>query len=650
MEHNARRDRTMKLFSPLKIGGLELANRIVMAPMGVSVAPPTGEITDKTFHYFLERARGGAGLIMLPSGGWARTDVAHPSVPIDRVPAYEAGRAEGHRRLAAELHEAGAKVGIQLQHRGRQATTHLFGYQPVAPSAVPWSPRAEVPAALSIPEIRNLVARYGRAAARAREIGFDLVEIHAAHGYLVSNFLSPESNQRDDEYGGGIEGRAKFLLEILTRIRSEVGLDFPISVRINGSDFTSTGLTIEDSIKISTLLERHGVDLISVSAGINGSYPLTIPPYYIEAPCFAELSKKIKNAINIPVVAAGRIHELDLAQRLLDENWADLIAIGRALLADPELPNKWKEGAEPRVRRCLSCNYCIDAYWDGGGGCVVNPAMTREKEFRAKPARRAKVIWVIGAGPAGMEAAWRASRRGHDVSLFEARGEPGGQWVLAAKPPGKEHFRSFLEYQWKEVQASGVKTHLGKKVEDREILEANPDAVILATGAEPVTPSIPGLEEAEQIGAWDVLNGVMPEGESYLVIGGGAVGLEVAHFLASRGKRVTLVEMQERLGSEMGDTLRWTLLRRLEKDGVKAYRSVQVTRADEDHVYVLAGGVEEKWQKFDVYVMATGLRSSQELERALSHFKGELHVIGDAKSPRRGADAVLEGARIGNSI
>jgi len=486
------------LFSPITIRGLELPNRIVMAPMGVRVAPPTGEVTGEAFQYFLERARGGAGLIMLPSGGWARADVAHPSVPIGRVPAYETGSAEGHRRLVAALREAGAKVGIQLQHRGRQATTQLFGYRPVAPSAVPWSPRAEVPEALSVAEIRNLVERYGRAAARARETGLDLVEIHAAHGYLVSNFLSPDSNQRDDEYGCGVEGRARFLLEIVARIRSEVGTGFPVSVRINGSDFTDTGLTLEDSKKIAALLERHGVDLLSVSAGINGSYPLTIPPYYTKAACFAELSKEIKSVVAIPVVAAGRIHELEVAQRLLDEGWADLLAIGRALLADPELPNKWKEDAEPRVRKCLSCNYCIDSFWEGGGGCGVNAAMTRERELRPEPARRAKVIWVIGAGPAGLEAAWRASRRGHDVSLFDARGEPGGQWVLAAKPPAKEHFRSFLEYQWQEVQASGVKTHLGKKIEAREILESHPDAVILATGAEPATPSIPGLREAGQ--------------------------------------------------------------------------------------------------------------------------------------------------------
>jgi thioredoxin reductase len=520
----------------------------------------------------------------------------------------------------------------------------------VGPSAIPWSPRAEVPDALSIQEIKNLVARYGRAAATAREIGLDLVEIHAAHGYLVSNFLSPDSNQRDDKYGGDIEGRATFLLEIVARVRNAVGPDFPVSVRINGADFTPTGLTIEDSRRIASLLELHGVDLVSVSAGINGSYPLTIPPYYAAAACFADLGKEIKEVVKMPVVVAGRIHEMNLAQRLLDENKADLIAIGRGLLADPELPNKWKKNAETGVSKCLSCNYCIDAYWDGEAGCGVNPAMTREKEFQPKRAGRSKVVWVIGAGPAGMEAAWRAASRGHKVSLFDEQPVPGGQWVLATKPPGKEHFRSFLDHRWQAVQESGVKTFLGKKVAAREILEARPDAVVLATGAEPTALSIPGLQEREQVAAWEVLKGAIPGGDNVLVIGGGAVGLEVAHLLAAEGKDVTVVEMQRRLGPEMGDTLRWTLLRTLENDGVKLLRSVKVTHADEDHVYVVEAGVEKKWKRFDAHVIATGLRSRDELEVALKDFNGELHVIGDAVAPRRGADAVLEGARVGNSL
>jgi len=638
------------IFSPKRIGALELPNRLIMAPMAVHLAPITGELPDDAKHYFLERAKGGVALIMLPSTGWARIDAAPPSVSYQRVPFYEEARTEDHKRLVEVLKEAGAKVGIQLNHRGRQATRKPFGYRPVAPSPVPWSQRAEVPESLSIPEIENLVERYGKAGAKAKNAGFDLVEIHAAHGYLISNFLSPDSNRREDKYGGEVEQRAKFLLDVVECVRNEVGKDFPISVRINGSDFTQAGIGIEESTKVARLLERSEVDLISVSAGVNGSYPLTIAPFYTEKACFLHLSEEIKKAVQTPVAVAGRMDEKDLAQAALGEQKADFIAIGRGLLADPQLPVKWRENREESVTRCLACNTCIDAYWKGEGGCLVNPAMGREKTLELKQAGRSKVIWVIGSGLAGLEASWRASARGHCVSLFEERREPGGQWILASKPPGKEHFRSLLDDLSRRVKESGVRTFFGKKIESQEILEGNPDAVILATGAEPPAIRIPGLPPREQVSAWDILKGALPQGENFLVVGGGAVGLEVAHFLASKGKRVSVFEMKEELGAEMGDTVRWTLLRKLKEQGVALYTLVEVRSADADHLYVVERGIEKKWKKFDMHVLATGLRPRKELGEKLKDFKGEVHLIGDAKVCRRGADAVREGAIIGTCI
>ena len=286
------------VFSPMYVGNLEIANRLMMAPMGLNVVPRTGDITEDAEHYFLERARGGVGLIMLSSSGWARMDGAHPSVPFGQVSLYQEKHCDGYRRLLASLKHTGVrtgvKVGIQLSHRGRQATTKDFGYPPVAPSAAPWSPRAEVPQALTTDEINRLVERFGKAAAIAKAVGFDLVEVHASHGYLINNFLSPDSNRREDAYGGDLQGRAKFLLDIIKSIRSEVGACFPVSVRINGSDNTKTGLTIEDSKRIAHLLESAGTDLISVSGGVNGSFPLTIAPYYHEKACYTPFSEEIR--------------------------------------------------------------------------------------------------------------------------------------------------------------------------------------------------------------------------------------------------------------------------------------------------------------------------------------------------------------------
>ncbi len=639
------------VFKPIRIGNLELSNRLVMATMATHLAPMTGELSDETTAFFLERAKGGVGLIMMGATGWARMDAAHPSVPYERVELYKEERLEGHKRLAEALKKTCVKVGIQLNHRGRQATREPFDYKPVAPSSIPWSPRAETPQAFSVSEIRNLVERYGKGAENSKKVGFDLVEIHAAHGYLVSNFLSPDSNKREDEYGGSLRGRAKFLLDIVKCVRDNVGPHYPVSIRLNGSDFKKEGLTINESKKIAGLLEESKVDLISVSAGVYGSYPMTIPPFYTEPACFVPLSEEIKKEVGIPVAVAGRIHEIALAKRILEEGKADLIAIGRPLLADPYLPLKWKQNDKRDIQKCIYCNYCIDTYWAGRNACVVNPSMGREKEFELKPAKRTKRIWVIGAGLGGMEAAWRASKRGHSVKVFDKQNHPGGLWRLASKAPGKEHFRSTVDYLSDKIEQSGVKIFFGKKIEKGEILKENPDVVIVATGAKPSKTHIEGLKEKECILAWDILKGTIPNhGEDYLVIGGGAVGLEVAHLLAVKGKKVTVVEMQEQFGVDMGDTIRWSLIRILRSYGVKLIPSVEVKCGDQDYLYVVEKGTEIKWKKFDMHVLAMGLESKDELLNSLGDFKGELYIIGDAKQPRKGADAIREGAEIGNFV
>ena len=488
------------IYSPIRIGGLELSNRLVMAPVAIHLAPITGEISEDTIRYFLERARGGVGLILMGGTGWARVDAAHPSIPYEQVSFYKKERTEGHKRLVEALKRTGVKLGVQIHHRGRQAPRHPFDCVPVAPSSIPWSPRAEVPQALSISEIDSLIERYGKIAEQAKRIGFDLVEIHAAHGYLVSNFLSPDSNQRHDQYGGDLQGRARFLIDIVKNVRNAVGSNYPISIRMNGSDFKKGGLTLEESKKIAHLLEGSGVDLINVSGGVNGSFPLTISPYYVQKGYFVHLSEEIKKEVNIPVMVAGRIHEIPFAQKILEEGKADLIAIGRGLIADPYLPLKSFQGKEMDIRKCLSCNYCIDTFSYGAGemACVVNPSLGKEKEAELMPAKRRKVIWVIGAGLAGMEAAWRASARGHSVTLLDKENDPGGMWILASNPPEKQHFKFLIDYFLNRIQQSGVTTFFNKNVSSEDILKAKPDVVIIATGAEPKEGLISSLKDKER--------------------------------------------------------------------------------------------------------------------------------------------------------
>ena len=640
-----------ELFESVELGPLTLPNRIVMAPMAVHLAPMTGEISEETIQYFLARANGGAGLIMMGATGWARTDAAHPSVPYDKVPFYNEGRLDGYKRLLETLKKTESRVGIQINHRGRQQGTRKpFDCPPVGPSDIPWSPKAEVPEPLSVSEIHNLVERYGRASENAKKLGFDLVEIHAAHGYLVSNFLSPDANLRKDSYGGDIYGRSSFLLDIIARVRATVGDDFPVSVRLNGADFTKNGLTLEESIVVARLLKESGVDLISISAGVYGSYPMTIPPFYTEKGCFVPLSAAIRQAVKIPVVAAGRICEMPLAQSILNHEKADLIAVGRPLLADPDLPKKWEEQRNGEVRKCIFCNYCIDSYWSGKNECTVNPLMGRETAFDLKPSKEPKTVWVIGAGLAGMEAAWRASTRGHDVSLYEQADKPGGQWLLAAEAPEKEHFRGLVDHLYEKNKEAGVKIYLNAKIEKEQILAGNPDVVVIATGAEPLQTRISGMKNEAAVTAHAVFEGHVPKGDRILIIGGGGIGLEVTHLLAEVGKQVTLVEMQSHLGPDMGATIRWALLRDLKEMGVRIFRSTEVVSADKHHLHVVEKGERKVWEKFDAYVMATGLKPRDELIGSLQSFGGKILVIGDAKSPRRGADAMREGAEVAQSI
>ena len=423
-----------------------------------------------------------------------------------------------------------------------------------------------------------------------------------------------------------------------------------MSVRLNGADFRPGGFSIEESCVVSQLLEKAGIDLLSISAGVYGSYPLTIPSFYTKTACFADLSAAIRQKVNVPIAVAGRIPNAAIAEDLLTAEKTDLIVLGRALLADPYLPRRAREDREADTRPCIYCNYCIDTYWGGKNVCTTNPAMGRELELNPLPAASRKNVWVIGAGLAGMEIAWRASLRGHAVSLFDKENLPGGQWILASKAPGKEHFRLLVDYLWKKVVENNVRIYLNNEVKVDDIVREAPDIVVLATGAMQNSEGIEGIAAHEIVRAWDVLNGNITSGTDCLVIGGGAVGLEVAHLLAVQGKRVTVTEMKDRVGTDMGDTIRWSLLRILKELGVKVLTSVEIIAGDGDYLHVREKGLEKEWRKFDVHVLATGRHENNQLAGNLNGFKGKVHLIGDAHQCRRGADALREAAEIGNEI
>jgi len=631
------------LFTPIKIGQLELRNRIIMPPMIERLAVD-GMVSEAVKDFYAARARGGVALIVLTPGVIDESMASYIQLGI-----YEDRFIPKLKELTDLVHASGAAIGIELMHLGRQGG-EIKGYRPVAPSPIPWAPHEEVPRELTIAEIEDLVEKFADGARRAREAGFDLVELHACHGYLLSGFLSPQANLRRDKYGGDVAGRARFVVEIVQRIKKKAGSNFPVSCRINGADHVPGGVTVDMACETARLLEDAGADLVGVSSGAYGSYPVIVPPYDQPHGCNVPLAERVKKAVRVPVAVAGRLDDPGVADEVLASGKADLIAVARGLLADPDLPNKALRGEFNDIRKCIACNVCIDSDPTEPIACTVNAEAGREREMQIVPAPRPKKVVVIGGGLAGLEAARVAALRGHKVSLFEEDKDLGGQWVLAATPPHKEDHRKFLNNLCWQLEKLGMDINLGKKVTAATVEELQPDAVIVATGAMPLVPPIAGVKRKGVITAWDVLR-KHTVGQRVLVVGGGMTGLETAEFLAQQGKEVVVVEQLKRVGADMGGTVRWHLMNRLKGQKVELITSTQVKEiGPEGAVTVLRNGREETLRRFDATVLACGAKPRNEVAAQIESKVKELYIIGDAAKARKGLDAIREGAEVGRKV
>ncbi|KPK91189.1 MAG: hypothetical protein AMJ94_07685, partial [Deltaproteobacteria bacterium SM23_61] len=468
------------------------------------------------------------------------------------------------------------------------------------------------------------------------------VEIHMAHGYLLCQFLSPFSNQRDDEYGGTPEKRMKMPLEVLKAVRKTVGPDFPIVCRLSADEYVDGGVKLDDSIPVAQALEENGADALHISACIAPSGYLTQPPYYVGEGVFTYLAQEIKGSVKIPVITVGRIRTPELANEVIEDQKADLVSMGRALIADPFLPKKAMEGKGEDIIPCISCNRCILTIRKGDLQCAVNPETGRESTLVVKKAVHPRKVWVIGGGPGGMKAAEIAARRGHRVTLYEARDQLGGQFLLAAIPPNKQILRELVTYLWRQIDKHGVKTILNKSFDLKLLEKEKPDAVVVATGSKPLIPEIEGIQGVKAFNVWEALSKPGPLGQRVLVVGGGGVGAEVADFLSEKGKKVTLVEMREAIALDLVGHLQHYLNLRLRNKEVQVLTSTKALRFEEDGLWVEDPQGTRKLTGFDSVVISMGSVSHPGPVEGVKKKVSQVVVIGDAANPREVMEALLE--------
>jgi 2,4-dienoyl-CoA reductase-like NADH-dependent reductase (Old Yellow Enzyme family)/thioredoxin reductase len=644
-----------RLFELIKIGKLELKNRIVMPALNTKFGTEWGAVNDRLIDYFVERAKGGVGLIIIEN-----TCIDWPvgKAGTNPIRADEWKFVQGLHDLAEAVHLYGAKIATQLQHPGRQGSslTAAEGQQLVAPSEIPCLPTgAEMPHALTIEEIGVLIGKFIMGATITKAAGFDSVEIQGGHGYLLTQFMSPYSNKRGDEYGGDFEGRMKFPLSIVEGIRMVVGPDFPIIFRMSADEYVEGGLTLEENKLIAQRLESAGVDVINVSAGIYESppwYSRIFPTAGMPMGCNVPLAQEIKKVVKIPIIVAGKLGDPVLAEKVLKEGKADLIAMGRPLLADPELPRKAYEGRFGDIRPCIYCNEAcignISRFWSIS--CVVNPALGREREYAIEPAKRRKRVLVVGGGPAGMEAARVASLRGHKVTLYEKGKVLGGQLRAASVPQFKEPIGELAEYLENQIRKLGVKVELDVKATPALIKRLKPDVLILATGATPFTPDIPGAQANKVATAIDILLGRKKAGKSVVIIGGGEVGSELAWFLAEKGKKVTIVEMLGGMAMDMNMFSRFYLMDKLAELCIGIL--LNTTAQEITDKGVVAVDIEGNKQviEADTVILATGFRPDKELEGRLKFKIPEVYTIGDCVKPGKIWGAIDSASRIARLI
>lgn len=637
--------------APLQLGPVEIKNHFIVSPMVMNCCNEDGTTTEKWIAYHEEKAKGGWGLIITEDVAVDPTGRTYQFLP----GLWADYQIESHKRLTERVHAAGAKIFAQIFHGGRQTQQWITGQQVWAPSPIPCPVKKEMPHEMTTQEVDDMIEKFGDAAYRAKLAGYDGVQIHGGHGYLITEFASSYSNKRIDKYGGNFMNRMRFPVEIVKNIKAKCGDDFPIDYKISGEEQVEGGTNIEDTKAMAMVLEEAGITSLNVSVGVYESWYMQVPPSVMGHGWLTKYSSEIKKVVNIPVTTVGRINNPLVAEAIIKSGKADACYMGRASLADPHMPNKAMAGHFEDIIQCIAClQGCsgqIDAVPAKHGGCTLNPRTVMEDEWKIEEAPVKKRVVVIGAGPAGCEAAIVMAQRGHDVTVYDRNDRIGGMYRIAAIPPWKGEIIDFIRWQATQMEKLGVKVVLNADVTKDMIADMKPDAVVVATGYHQFVPPFPGKDREFVIASNDVLDGKADVQGKIAVIGGGLVGAETANYLATHNDDVTIIEMLPEIAGEEPGSMRKFLMESYEEHHVDIHVNTAVQTINEDKtITVKVGGERKLLGPFDYVLTAVGLHGNTELKDVLEDIVPEVKYVGGALQRGNALDAIREGYKAGLEV
>ena len=642
-----------KLFEPMQIGGIRLKNRIIMPAMATNFAHRDGSVSNRIIKYYEKRAQGGAGLIIVEP---ACVDYPRGKGLVNQLDISSDDRIDGISNLAGAIQAAGAKAALQIHHAGGlRIIAESLPVAPIAPSATRYR-GFDTPQEMTELKIQQLLEQYVDAAQRAVKAGFDAIEYHGAHGYAIAQFISPLTNRRTDNYGGSLENRIRFFSEILVLTRKRLGPDYPIICRIDAEEFIEGGISIQDSCRIAERLEASGASAIHVtvnSTPVSSSREIVsnVPPMGSSPGTWINLAAKIKKSCSIPVIAVGRIHDPDLAEQTLVAGHADLIAVGRQLIADPMWPEKIKQEKPESFRPCICCNTCLREVTRKKSSmiCAVNPEAGRE-DIKVNGIEQSKRTLIIGSGPAGMQAAISASDRGHHVEVWESSQEMGGQLLLAGVPSGKEQIIKLVDYMKSEISRIGVPVCCGMDWTIDDIKKLAPDTIIVAAGSRDGLLNVSGITSDIVTSARKVLAQETKVGNQVVIVGCGALGIEVADFLSALDRNITIVAKASHMAEDLDPMRRRMLLASLQDAGTRILLNTSLVAISEQGAMI--AGFEGKTEYIDVdtVILATPPQPNREILKQVVNLAPEVFVIGDAMRPGKILDAVTDGWMVGHRI